>query len=235
MRIRQLPMSRVVLFGFLSSMILGAFALARLQFFPKETQLGLHAYTFGAYFDTLMERFDLVHFSLLLVPFLCWTFLTTEYLDTYILQLRYISISRYQNIKRWLFLHIISLAVCSLVYLLVIHGTLLALEVWLHSGSQIESWRVLLVLIGKQLMVTGTISLIQFYVSLAVTLHAGTIAAWIVYMFLLLCDFSRIAPWRWMTLDHGMSGFLCTVLPFILLLLLISLQSQKKLLHIVCS
>ena len=84
-------------------------------------------------------------------------------------------------------------------------------------------------------MVTGTISLIQFYVSLAATLHAGTIAAWIVYMFLLLCDFSRIAPWRWMTLDHGMSGFLCTVLPFILLLLLISLQSQKKLLHIVCS
>lgn len=235
MNIKRIQFPQAVILGVLSSMILCGFAVGRLRYFSDNSHWDVYTYAFNGYANVLSEQFNVMRYSLLLFPFLAITYLTTQYIDLYVVKLRYLSIYRFQKVRRWIMIHVMYFFVRCAVFFLVLHAALISIGTLYNPENSNRIWSGVLLLVSKQCILACAISLLQMYISIALSVHMGVIVSISLYGIVLLSDLSWSTSWKLLTMSNDSKGILGTGILLLLLLSIFLLNSQKKLLRMVFS
>lgn len=234
MQIKRIYPGKTALFAAASALLLAWFSEGRLTGFSKVGSFDVYAYVFGG-FAQIAQKFDVLHYTLLLLPFLLLIYLAASDLGECLVDARFLTAYRFHSMQKWLLWHSIPLLLRAVWFAAVFHASLLLAGMGLHREGVMVQWNAVFPLFCKQCFFTCAVSMLQMLLTLRRSLSVGVIGAAGLCGLALLVDFSCGLQSKLLLAGLHVWCAVGEALVLLLTILLLLLQPQKKLLSLIFS
>ena len=198
----------------------------------NENEISHVRYFFGGYYEDPAENFSIIHFTLLFLPFMLVSSLSTVYLDTFIHEICYISAYRFRNLRQYTLFHAFALTVLCTSFMTVFLLAMVVMGRAIYAENAAFEWNTLLVQWIKLSSLTGTLSFVQLYLSAIFSTQISALCGTMGYGILLLSDFSIHSHYKFVLIDGGITSMCFGILAYLVGLTFMILFPQRHMMRV---